>query len=776
MLGRHLRIGWVLTLALASAAAAAACGSNGSHTTSGFSGSGASGNGGANGGAGNGASGTTSSGISLTSTSSGAGAAAGFDVQPATLQTITVVAGQAMPTVPYVATLDGQPASAGWGVDKGNIGTIPAGPGTTETFVPSGTAGGLVTITASLNKATLTRQVVVKLTSTQNGPNGSPSETAQIPMTVADLTNGGGVGGVGGEGLGPAVGDPATVTALGAPAGNGQAQGLGFLYPYDKTVWPRGMLAPLLMWDWSTGDADAVKIDLKTTTGSFTYSGMFGRPAILTQTGGKFIRMPIPQDVWDMATNTAGGSADKLTVSLTVAKGGVAYGPISETWTVAAAHLSGTIYYNSYGTQLAHNAGGAVGGNGQYGGAVLSIRVGDTGPKLVAGDDNNCRVCHSVAAFGSRLVVSQGGNYSARSDYDLTPAGATEHPLNNQGAWFPGVYPDGSRMLTGDGTLLPLPSDATPLPVSGLTSAPAMPAFSPDGKFVAFNPGLGPTLVVMAFDVTTGTFSSPTTVVSAVGGLTPGWPAFFPDGKSVVFEDESATGYDGHGSGILWTRGGAKGKLAWASAAGGAPATLLSQLNGEGYLPKLATPSVVFCTGDGNVTSSTNPAHDDDVDVNYEPTVNPIGSGGYAWVVFTSRRMYGSEATIPPFCSDPRGVDLIKNVTPKKLWVAAVDLSQAPGTDASHPAFYLPAQELLAGNSRGFWALDPCEADGASCTSGDQCCNGYCEPNAMGMLVCANTPPMGTCSGVGDKCTTAADCCDPNDACINGFCTVKTPQ
>jgi len=57
-------------------------------------------------------------------------------------------------------------------------------------------------------------------------------------------------------------------------------------------------------------------ITLKTTSGSFSYTGTFARPSILQQTGGKFIRMPIPQDVWDMATNTAGGSADQLTVKL----------------------------------------------------------------------------------------------------------------------------------------------------------------------------------------------------------------------------------------------------------------------------------------------------------------------------------------------------------------------------------------------------------------------------------------------------------------------------
>jgi len=146
-----------------------------------------------------------------------------------------------------------------------------------------------------------------------------------------------------------------------------------------------------------------------------------------------------------------------------------------------------------------------------------------------------------------------------------------------------------------------------------------------------------------------------------------------------------------------------------------------------------------------------------------------VAGGGYAWVVFTSRRMYGSVARIPPFCSDPRGVDLVSNITPKKLWVAAVDLSQASGADASHPAFYLPGQELLAGNSRGFWVLDPCRPDGQSCETGDQCCNGYCEPDPTNpsSLICTNTA---ACAGLQEKCTTAADCCDTTNSCINGFC------
>ena len=79
-----------------------------------------------------------------------------------------------------------------------------------------------------------------------------------------------------------------------------------------------------------------------------------------------------------------------------------------------------------------------------------------------------------------------------------------------------------------------------------------------------------------------------------------------------------------------------------------------------------------------------------------------------------------------------RGVDRTQNITPKKLWVAAIDLNAAPGADPSHPAFYLPGQELLASNWHQSWVLDPCRSDGSSCATGDQCCNGHCAANGPG--------------------------------------------
>jgi len=86
----------------------------------------------------------------------------------------------------------------------------------------------------------------------------------------------------------------------------------------------------------------------------------------------------------------------------------------------------------------------------------------------------------------------------------------------------------------------------------------------------------------------------------------------------------------------------------------------------------------------------------------------------------------------------------------------------------------LPAQELLAGNSRGYWVVDPCKVDGNTCETGDECCNGYCR-NEDGGLVC--TPPTGGCSQEFEKCTTSADCCGgQNLSCINGRCALQNPN
>ncbi|HEY6880183.1 MAG TPA: hypothetical protein VI299_19300, partial [Polyangiales bacterium] len=267
-------------------------------------------------------------------------------------------------------------------------------------------------------------------------------------------------------------------------------------------------------------------------------------------------------------------------------------------------------------------------------------------------------------------------------------------------------------------------------------------------------PGDGRSLFVMdvqrALD---GSFdlANATRIFSAKGpDQLPGWPFFLPDNAGVVFELELAPGT---GNEHLMTRNGARGELWWTDLQGNAHA--LDAANGKGYLP---------AGGNG---------HADDTTLQYEPTVAPIVAGGYAWVVFTSRRLYGNVATRNPYESDPRAFDLTfgnpSGPTTKKLWVTAIDIPAKPGTDPSHPAFYLPAQELFAGNSRGFWALAVCKADGERCEGGDECCGGYCTV-ATEFGVCGSSPPE-MCAQEFDKCNVSADCCDDRLSCIAGHCS-----
>jgi hypothetical protein len=334
---------------------------------------------------------------------------------------------------------------------------------------------------------------------------------------------------------------------------------------------------------------------------------------------------------------------------------------------------------------------------------------------------------------------------------------------------FAALYPNGQFLLTsgepvalgagawtGDAQLFSVPAG---MPVAS-TGIPAglrtgSPVFSPDGKHAAFTFVAGPgsdgrSLAIMDYAAATSAFSNLRTLYTPPSGMTV-WPSFMPTNSAVVFELETLNNGGGWGTGT-------QAELWWVDV-GTKAAAPLSHLNGASYLPTLAA------TG-----------HTSDASLNYEPTVSPFPSGGYAWVVLTSRRLYGNVATINPFWSDPRYHDISTTPTTKKLWVAAIDLSAAPGSDPSHPAFYLPGQELLAGNSRGYWVFDACQADGTSCTSGDECCGGYCTAGADGGGACSTQAPP--CSSELDKCTQTSDCCGASQGivCIGGLCSQPTPQ
>ena len=151
--------------------------------------------------------------------------------------------------------------------------------------------------------------------------------------------------------------------------------------------------------------------------------------------------------------------------------------------------------------------------------------------------------------------------------------------------------------------------------------------------------------------------------------------------------------------------------------------------------------------------------------------------GGYFWAAFTSHRSYGSQLASK---ANSAGLGISNCFSASgdeadgKLWVAAIDINAAAGQDPSHPAFYLDGQELEADNLRGFWVLPACANTGANCTSGDECCTGYCRSVDGHAVPTCVTKPAG-CANEFEKCTTASDCCKSGDSCINGRCAIPPP-
>ncbi len=562
-------------------------------------------------------------------------------------------------------------------------------------------------------------------------------------------------------------------------AGGGGAGSLRMLNPYDGTVFPRGILPPMLMWD---GDSGAEYVYVHLESRLFEYKGC------LTPTAAG--QLLLPADVWALAGDQTEGPVDPYVVELTVMSAGTVVGPVQQRWTIAQATLKGSIYYNSYASKLSGGMGlgGGIGGGS---GSVLRIRRGQSAEAFLG--QTGCTACHSVSANGARLVAEPLGGIPVGSDgasYALTPDGAPNPaplaaPLAN-GA-FPGLSPDGTLFVTsahGDGLLPGLGTgpraggpgtpggpvaelfetdSGTAVAGSGIASGAMMVMFSPDSTQLAFTDlaiSDGHGLAVMDFDLAQRKAAGYRQVYASTDTTKfPGWPFFLPDGKALVFALGAAADFSGLGVGVI-----SGAPLV------GAPASDLYFVDLASGQAKVLAQAMGFASEQDAASGTTYlPFGAEELHQNYYPTVAPVPAGGYFWVFFDSIRHYGNQGL------------------GRQIWGAAIDVSPdgTYTTDTSHPAFYLTGQEAGTGNHRAFAALDPCEMDGESCTSGTDCCGGFCYVKESDSEFA--TEPIGTCSAdtpecakINDRCTSTSDCCPPEPGqpeitCIAGVCAVLQP-
>jgi hypothetical protein len=639
------------------------------------------------------------------------------------------------------------PVSAAWSIVAGPAaGTVNSSSGL---FTASGLVGGRVTVQASYQSLQAQTQLTVFLSLQDN---------------LAGLT--------------AAQQQP---LKQGGSLDAGEDTGFEWLYPYDKTVFPRGLMPPTLQFGGAAPDAVYVHV----SEPALDYEGFFGpsNPGQATVTPA----------IWTAITESA-GATDPVKVEVTKISSGQVSGPITETWTIAQGSLKGAVYYESR--------------DAFSGGATMRIRPGAPQAENLF---NSCTVCHYVSANGSTIVAyAQLATATYSASFDLTQDAGLIYQEPSERFAFGALTPDGTLLMTmgtlpatnpGQNDWVPdvagfngnsparmlNPRDGGSVAAAGwddkITTA-LMSTFSPDGKFIAFNhydTGSGHSLALMSFDQPTVSFSGLTDFATDPLHFL-GWPTFTPDDEWVLFHADNNGDYVTWGSEVTAnTLPDAKADLMVAHLPSKTVASLdqlNGVMNGQYYLP-------FGETAEGHM--------------NYMPTILPVAVGGYYWVVFTSRREYGNTINNP----DPYYIYAAETQPEapwrKKLWVAAIDVDDPshPSTsahDISHPAFYLSGQDLLPGNYRGFWALSPCQANGTSCASGDECCTGFCRPGGgPGAAVDASSEtggssaptgfvcvaqPGGGCSNEYEKCSVTSDCCQASQGivCINGYCGQTTPH
>jgi hypothetical protein len=585
------------------------------------------------------------------------------------------------------------------------------------------------------------------------------------------------------------------------------------LYPAEGTVFPAGLTPPTVMWAGAT-TGSYIKLSYDKLD-SLAYEAAFG-----PSDPGELV---IAQEDWNEIVRRTRGSDLLVTVS---AKVGGSISTCTTKWKIAQGAMTGSVFYNTYNHPQKLGNGAVV--RLKLGQPKSEIYLSYEGLPSIAGP---CISCHSVSTNGAKLAASlhnytpimqsyKASSYTVGAD---KPTELADLPESTFGAFTP----DGELMLSmgnpdctdqsnafprspNNFPLIPGPSLATlhdtntGMPVQAKGLKPEwfmwMAQFSPKGDKVAFNHAKmgadGKTdrreLAVMDYDQATRTFSNLKVLVSnegptpsidyapaptlspgaaagnncttptpsdvgaipkgsCTGPCYPAWPFFTPDGEGVVYSMISEPDF--------------------MVAMPGRDAPALSEL---WYIDVQSKQKLRLDVANDSGGDEWNQR-------NYYPTMLPVQVGGYYWVFWTSTRPWGHRdlsTSLVQAGSNWFGGGAVIEAARKRIWVSAIkpravtEAGLEDLADTSSPAFYLEGQEA-SGNVRVFATLNPCKDNGGECSSGLDCCTGFCNIE-KGAEKGSCVPPK-TCSDLNEKCKVDTDCCPAPEGeqerlCIGDYC------